>query len=197
MAKTNLIVGSVVSPTYLNLINGTNADNGHVHDGTDADGRAPKVSLNNHTNDTLLGTRYTVIQASTVEFSFNNGVSYTESRSMDFCKTGSLVTMRLSGGQIALNGTMSDQFRVKLRIQGGADWPIAIFGDNNPIRSSLSTVSVLPPTNATGCYATLDNLSNDMEIIKGNGDPFLSGDQLFFGDAVSFIFVIVNADLDL
>ena len=45
MAKTNFANGSILTPTFLDLFHGTDAITGHNHEGLDADGSCPKISL--------------------------------------------------------------------------------------------------------------------------------------------------------
>jgi hypothetical protein len=50
MAKTVFISGTKVLSTWLNSVFGSGAAGGHVHDGADADGHAPKISLSDAAN---------------------------------------------------------------------------------------------------------------------------------------------------
>ncbi len=195
MAKSTLIVGSAVPPPYLNAINGTDATTGHRHDNLDVDGSAPYVNLNLHTTAILFGSKYTVSSTQLIEFSFDGGVTYPDSYSFDLCKTGSMATLRVSPGVGSINGLMTTQANIRIRIVGGSGWPVSIFG-NEPARSSLSSVTVIPDVPATGCSASFSSISDDILIIKGNGDPFLDATNVFFGDALTFVFVVTNSDLD-
>jgi hypothetical protein len=50
MAKTVFVSGTKVLSTWLNSVFGSGASGGHVHDGGDADGHAPKISLSDAAN---------------------------------------------------------------------------------------------------------------------------------------------------
>jgi len=49
VAKTNFVHGTIVTPEWLNTIYGQDGG-GHVHDGANADGHAPKINLETHTS---------------------------------------------------------------------------------------------------------------------------------------------------
>ncbi|MCK5450243.1 MAG: hypothetical protein KAI70_00605 [Candidatus Omnitrophica bacterium] len=56
MAKRDWSNGDHMTPDFLDLYWGTNASNGHNHQGLDADGSCPKISITDSVDDYLTGT---------------------------------------------------------------------------------------------------------------------------------------------
>ena len=53
MAKSSFLDGSYLTPAFVQSIYGSSADDGHLHDGVDADGHASKIDLAAHVKNLL------------------------------------------------------------------------------------------------------------------------------------------------
>jgi len=100
MPKTNLVVGSIVTPQYLNNINGVDANTGHTHDGTNDDGSVPKIVLDAARDVTgvLPPQNEASYRAGVLAFSVDGGSTFPFTRSVHYIRTGHNTSIKLDPG---------------------------------------------------------------------------------------------------
>jgi len=197
MPKTNLVNGSIVTPDYLNSINGTDAVTGHTHDGTNDDGSVPKIDLDNGahvTGELPIDFMGDFSLNFLVEFSLDFGVTYTVTKGVDLTRIGNSITILLRLGN-DFDENMTANAPLMLRPNGGGSWPSAIFGvSGNSMQSNFfrMLVSPAPSPNLNIGYASYTGPSNAIEIRKTDGSTFATSDnvRIFNGSFANFVLAL-------
>lgn len=191
MAKTTQIVGSSVSPTYLNNINGTNAGNGHLHTGLDADGSVPKIDLAAHVDGVLPYPNFAFNNGSlSLEGSVDGGSTYTVNFTVDVARCGVVASIKF--GLDTPFVTASGGIPLYIQPVGGANWDSAIFGTQTSISTAFAFTSLISTAEALAAEYTND--STPIAIYSSKFATFGSGVDIVMKRGAAIMFAINSSE---
>lgn len=187
MAKTDLMAGSLVTPDYLDKINGTSASTGHKHDGFDDDGSVPKVDLVNHVDGKLPFANFGEDTGGTfsIKFSGDGGSTYPTVSALGMSRVGTCIVFTFL--EEVTVSPVSGVVIYILPVSG--NWPSSIFGISPELYSTVYQTTQLAPNFAR--YLTISQYQGVSTRITvapfdanylGAGDVvILKGTTMIFG----------------
>jgi hypothetical protein len=150
MAKTNFNDGSYLTPSFMDTFFGTNAGSGHNHQGLDADGSAPQITLSSDADDYITGTILAEVRTP-----FSDVLTV---KTWYYTRIGRVVTMFLPDGHF-VHSTANDFYEVSPPAGTGV-WPAAVVPTNAqliPVVLSKENVTLIFKVGAIGVNQTAGN----------------------------------------
>lgn len=192
MAKTVLTDGSIVTPLYLNSINGTDAVTGHTHDGLNADGSVPKIRLNNATDITGIAPSANVTHSQSATVTFDTGGGFTTNISSYFFRVGNVAGIQfLADTELpAIVGGLTPIFLTN----AAGNWPTDFFGTGRK-QSTLGFCNVTTGTSSAAAHIEYTGTAQSMDLGPiTNGGGYATNEIIRIREGSTFMFMLRNGE---
>lgn len=173
MAKKTWGDGTHLTPSFMTSFFGTDANTGHIHNGANLDGKAPKIDLTDATNITGVLPLTSFVDSSTGVFSvISNSVYDPVTRDWTFERVADHVMINCSE-ILGVDGS-NNEFRVST----GRNWPVAIQSTYYPYYISVPAFSIqnssIPGILKPGIFYIVDQYADWTGLVIANDGTYIS-----------------------